>query len=342
MAESKEFEPVSTFEFTKLRLLVDTLCGRAIALNLKQESEGRSEVVAADEGETGGQQQTVRATRALLDGRDARYNDVFPAMESNQGRWDKESRVLELLPIWAECVGNVLPPAWVPSFDELEALVLSDECNSFSFWLPDYTSYGSAVVPYAAKVNHSCSPNVCKTLLGPGLLHQFVATQDIKKGEALRWSYLDSTAPVKERKENTKLHYCFECNCPRCTEEEQEEEEDKGQEAGRPKVLPSSVGCGCGGWMYPSSGVLVCSMCMQEEEKEGEGDEEEGDWGWEGDEKEGEDEMDEREQDEEEEEEWEEDPDNPYDCRCGGWRFFETQDRLLCACCDRIHHVIHA
>ena len=50
----------------------------------------------------------------------------------------------------------------MPPPDEMAALIAAGTCNHFSMWLPDYTSYGTIANPFAALVNHSCTPNIVR------------------------------------------------------------------------------------------------------------------------------------------------------------------------------------
>lgn len=69
--------------------------------------------------------------------------------------------------------------------------------------------------PKAAKVNHSCEPNVTYRNL-EGLLVYF-ATRDISRGEKLTMSYIDQLYTSAAFRNKRLLHTkCFTCNCTRC------------------------------------------------------------------------------------------------------------------------------
>jgi len=213
-------------------------------------------------------------------------------MVSNLGHWAPGTRHTQLLPLWSACLAHALPAGWLPPAAELASITSALTCNVFSMWLKSYTSYGSVVEPWAALMNHSCTPNLARVQSHDGdSVMRFVAIRDIAANEELTHSYLHSYATYQERRRATRSEYCFECECARCkvgmlaaAEHKSAEKAAKAAAKGsgrRPvkprKVaeqrLPTSTACACGGWMYPlgdasgAGGVRVCSVCGESEDE---------------------------------------------------------------------------
>jgi len=307
-------EAVSWSEGTNLRMLLAILCLRAQHLHL----EGSLDLNRS-------------------------FYPTLAAMESNVGRWPMGSRHSELLPLWSQCLQLTLPKGWVPADIELEHLFCASTCNHFSMWLPDYNSYGSVADPGAALMNHSCTPNVCRTANAQYFCLRFVAMRDIKKGEQLQWSYFPSDSSFTERQSTTKEYYCFECVCSRCVKGRQLSEEATIGQGVQEAALVRSFACPCGGWMYPAGDELICSMCMQPAEVD------DGSMDYASQEvlEDGSASPAEREEEQDSKENEVVDDDATaselsdkngdvasIECRCGGWRF-KNLGMWLCVYCDR-------
>ncbi|XP_026192815.1 uncharacterized protein LOC34618790 [Cyclospora cayetanensis] len=79
--------------------------------------------------------------------------------------------------------------------------------------IPSQARWG--IYPKAAKVNHSCEPNVTYRNLD-GLLVYF-ATRDIAPGDVIAMTYIDQLyAPASFRSKRLQQTKCFSCKCPRC------------------------------------------------------------------------------------------------------------------------------
>mmetsp|Transcript_20926 Transcript_20926/g.30821 ORF Transcript_20926/g.30821 Transcript_20926/m.30821 type:complete len:487 (+) Transcript_20926:95-1555(+) len=132
----------------------------------------------------------------------------------------------------------------VPSNDYLLSIV---HRNAFG---PDYRSYDSltsywgasreedpnpygrvlGLYPLAAMINHSCAPNAvrvysCGNNFTGGsesdsnelmIVH---ASQPIREGEEIVWSYVPTSRPQPERRSALKQRFGFDCLCPRCVKE---------------------------------------------------------------------------------------------------------------------------
>ena len=82
---------------------------------------------------------------------------------------------------------------------------------------------GTAMFATTCKMNHSCEPNVLvRYRAGWGeyrpLVLQCIALKDIKEGEELCISYINTDGALDERKEELK-NYGFECFCQKCQKE---------------------------------------------------------------------------------------------------------------------------
>ncbi|KAI1468651.1 uncharacterized protein F4812DRAFT_458178 [Daldinia caldariorum] len=91
------------------------------------------------------------------------------------------------------------------------------QVNSFNRLDPDLGQSGTYLNPALAMVNHSCIPNAFVQFIGrAAILHAY---REIKKGEEIEISYIESTVHRSQRQEALKTRYRFECACPRCKED---------------------------------------------------------------------------------------------------------------------------
>ncbi|CAM44467.1 hypothetical protein LBRM_35_7140 [Leishmania braziliensis MHOM/BR/75/M2904] len=79
---------------------------------------------------------------------------------------------------------------------------------------------GQGIYEVGCLFNHSCDPNlsVQYSSLNDETL-TVVALRDVKAGEELTISYIDSSLPFAVRQQQLLDHYLFECRCPRCVAE---------------------------------------------------------------------------------------------------------------------------
>jgi hypothetical protein len=91
---------------------------------------------------------------------------------------------------------------------------------------------GAAVFPLASGLNHSCAPN-CEVAFAEDNAVFVVATRDVALGEELTISYVDASGADRERREELRETYGFECACARC--------ERGGKEAKKPKKPASAA-----------------------------------------------------------------------------------------------------
>jgi len=76
-------------------------------------------------------------------------------------------------------------------------------------------TYGMGIFPTASYLNHSCLPNAFWYNDGSGML-VFKAKREIKKGEEITTSYLDSTDILYFRQKGLLDSYFFYCQCQQC------------------------------------------------------------------------------------------------------------------------------
>ncbi|PNS21469.1 N-lysine methyltransferase SMYD2-B [Sphaceloma murrayae] len=105
------------------------------------------------------------------------------------------------------------------SFDALCDAVLSAwliyETNRFTVRSPSGARDRMGIFPLAARLNHSCRPNVFHRhnhLIDRLTIH---ALRDIEQGEELCTSYIDIVHPTKERRRILR-HWGFKCMCHLC------------------------------------------------------------------------------------------------------------------------------
>ncbi|KAH8835971.1 hypothetical protein DL96DRAFT_101394 [Flagelloscypha sp. PMI_526] len=83
--------------------------------------------------------------------------------------------------------------------------------------LESYTAVGAGV----ARLNHSCSPNVSIKFDLPSFALRVYAVRDIRQGDELFMSYLDTLQPAAKRAEKL-APYGFQCRCLSCTQPTEE------------------------------------------------------------------------------------------------------------------------
>lgn len=81
---------------------------------------------------------------------------------------------------------------------------------------------GNCLVPSAALINHSCSPNSHHLSEGPELVVR--SYRSIAKNEEITLSYVNSAQSLEERQKMLANGYGFGCQCLRCQKEYKEQE----------------------------------------------------------------------------------------------------------------------
>lgn len=143
------------------------------------------------------------------------------------------------------------------SEQETAALLCKDEMNSYGIMNPsspdgEPSIRGNGVFCLAARINHSCLPNVARfdfvDVAEPDNTHMIMRAMDaIPEGTEILQSYFPLNTPFSERRQRTVEIYGFACDCARCAFEalrgnaapsnkmdaegdEEEEEEDEESE----------------------------------------------------------------------------------------------------------------
>jgi SET and MYND domain-containing protein len=114
-----------------------------------------------------------------------------------------------------------LDTSWLSDITEHQLLdvVLKTRNNMFNVFRSSSISLGWGVYVEASLFNHSCQPNVCLFRMPDTPAFQFLAINDIKKGEELNVTYL-GYGDLEHRRSHLLEHYFFKCDCVRCREEE--------------------------------------------------------------------------------------------------------------------------
>lgn len=82
-----------------------------------------------------------------------------------------------------------------------------------------------SLYPLAAMINHSCKPNAVRVYTSSmdndesSEVMVAHATQAIKQGEEIVWSYVPTTRPYHDRRKRIKETFGFDCICERCKAE---------------------------------------------------------------------------------------------------------------------------
>lgn len=109
---------------------------------------------------------------------------------------------------------------------DLLAILLRNRCNAFYIQgRPkeggNGESRGCGVYVRNSFFNHSCNPNVNYWVVNNSLEVECSLVREVKKGDELTISYIDTTGTLEERREKLKDGYLFECQCTKCRYEEE-------------------------------------------------------------------------------------------------------------------------
>ncbi|EGC28624.1 hypothetical protein DICPUDRAFT_159919 [Dictyostelium purpureum] len=109
--------------------------------------------------------------------------------------------------------------------DELLNILLRNRCNAFYIQgrPRDGTSgesRGCGVYVRNSFFNHSCDPNVNYWVVNNTLEVECTLLKNVKEGEELTISYIDTSAPLNKRREKLLEGYLFTCLCTKCKADE--------------------------------------------------------------------------------------------------------------------------
>jgi hypothetical protein len=105
--------------------------------------------------------------------------------------------------------------AEAPDISECRAIICQLACNLFTIVDDFQNEAGVGCYPYAALLNHSCSPNCIQRFDSHGNIILRTNT-DVSKAEELCISYIDTAMPTWYRQRELLQGYYFNCQCPRC------------------------------------------------------------------------------------------------------------------------------
>jgi hypothetical protein len=106
--------------------------------------------------------------------------------------------------------------AEAPDISECRAIICQLACNLFTIVDDFQNEAGVGCYPYAALLNHSCSPNCIQLFDAHGNITLRTNT-NVAKGEELCISYIDTAMPTWYRQRELLQGYYFNCQCPRCS-----------------------------------------------------------------------------------------------------------------------------
>lgn len=168
----------------------------------------------------------------------AEVSNVSSISETEWQRWRER-----LFPAYAELANaapDLFPPiSTIATVDVFLNLCVKYQCNSFGYYAvvaeddvgvtrPNeerfIPSFAVATCPLAVLFNHSCDPNIARTVaaFGAGGSQGFYAARSIAEGEALTISYINhfDRKSLVERRTELSDSFKFHCNCDRCVDEE--------------------------------------------------------------------------------------------------------------------------
>ncbi|KAK0488459.1 hypothetical protein IW261DRAFT_350914 [Armillaria novae-zelandiae] len=108
-----------------------------------------------------------------------------------------------------------------------------------------------------SRLNHSCSPNVCRKWNTASFSMQIRAMRDIKEGEELTTAYCAILHPAAERQTDLAA-YGFRCTCAACSDPLKSDVKREGFSR-RPVLVSPFVGKGKakGDWLDPALNMLL-------------------------------------------------------------------------------------
>jgi hypothetical protein len=101
-----------------------------------------------------------------------------------------------------------------PVTKELLPLICKHSRNSFAIQDIELQSVGVALYPTISFINHSCDPNAFLCQDGPK--GSIIVYKDLKEGDQIFVSYVETLETREGRREGLMEEYFFECQCDVC------------------------------------------------------------------------------------------------------------------------------
>jgi SET and MYND domain-containing protein len=185
-----------------------------------------------------------REIAELPDGQKRQFEDLM----SHQKNIVRDSKRIEAFQVFfavlKECLGEAIPQK--PEVLDIYGRIL---INSFNIMNDDYQSVGIGLYLPAAVLDHSCSPNATVVFSGKELILRTISSAATFSD--LRISYTNLLDETETRKKNLKEQYYFECQCSKCSSQEDDPEK-------------SSIRCNdCSTGCVPIS-TGICSSCQKQ------------------------------------------------------------------------------
>lgn len=159
------------------------------------------------------------ASASYIDVLNAKYSSTIWTPEELQSLFSRKSK--------KEIMKNIiLKNAFGPDFityDKIQykwdLLFNQDNSNENENDDNNFPPHILGIFPLASMINHSCIPNAIRTFSSNGSIMICHASQKIKAGNEIVWSYIPPTLPFMERRRTLKKRHGFVCKCQRCLSE---------------------------------------------------------------------------------------------------------------------------
>ncbi|KAJ5890171.1 hypothetical protein N7504_010981 [Penicillium tannophilum] len=137
---------------------------------------------------------------------------VFSNLETHIADIQKNETQMERVSLTTKAVKNYSETDMTE--EAISAYAARLDLNSFNLTTALYDRIGLYLHPYAALINHSCDYNATVGFDGEELYVK--ALKQIKKGEQVFISYIDTTTPCHVRRGELSERYFFTCECTKC------------------------------------------------------------------------------------------------------------------------------
>ncbi|KAK7913349.1 hypothetical protein WMY93_013560 [Mugilogobius chulae] len=142
------------------------------------------------------------------------------------------SQLASMLQLYLQQEIPSLEQAWSslpPSCQDPLSLMGKVTCNCFTVSDGELQEIGVGLYPSLSLLNHDCGPNCVMVFEGTKL--QLRAVKEIKLGDELTVSYIDSLELTEDRQKQLEEQYHFTCTCQRCNSRDKDVLTVSGEEA---------------------------------------------------------------------------------------------------------------